>query len=428
MPGKQNPLSSALESNFTYAATTPAAIPDKYRAQASKYPFRQAASRLALVILCPLLVALSGCAWPMYRNGATRTGRSAIDTSSNTGTLQWSFNFGLGQNVFPYGPVVGYTSLSGGIFVGDLLGNIYSISKGGTLAWTYSTGAVAATPNAVGIDGSVYAVQSGAGGTLFAVSSAGVPEWTFAPPGGLSTADLAIARDGTIYVGNLCGVLYALNPNGSIKWKYSGFSKDCNLYTPTTSPAVGADGTIYAGVPGVLFALTSGGTFLWDSNAFAGKPAVAPSGLIYVLSEDYLHIYALNSVGVLQWQVTTAFGQEFSLPAIAPDSSFYVGTAGAGLWAVDSTGTVKWQTSPNGQAYFFAPPTIGGDGTIYVAYNSLFAVNPDSTLKWSTPLCKGEEGVVAGSDEPVIGLDGTIYMVLDLYAGDVPPCPLEAFH
>jgi hypothetical protein len=41
-------------------------------------------------------------------------------------------------------------------------------------------------------------------------------------------------------------------------------------------------------------------------------------------------------------------------------------------------------------------------------------------------LCGGE-GVYAGLDEPEIGLNGTIYMILDGYtSGEQAPCSLQA--
>jgi outer membrane protein assembly factor BamB len=368
----------------------------------------------------------------MYRQGQTRTGHSGIDTSSNAGTLQWSLNLGWGQNQFPFGPLIGFTpsNSSGGIFMGDLFGNLYSISTNGTVAWSLPLpGGIGATPSAIGVDGTVYAAQSG--GSLFAVGSDGVLKWTYSPPGGLSRTDLNIASDGTIYTGNQCGVFYALNPDGTVKWTFSAFQRDCSFYTTEISPAIGSDGTIYGGVNygtqgGVLFALSSSGTLLWKSTSFIGTPAIAPSGNIYVLSLDREHLYVLNSGGILLWQVNAPYQQEFTLPAIASDNTAYVGTAGAGLWAIDSTGFTKWKATPGGNTYFFAPATIGGDGTIYVAYTSLLAVNPDSSLKWSTNLCSGIGGY-AGSDEPVIGGDGTIYMILD-GPGTNGPCPLQAFH
>ena len=310
----------------------------------------------------------------------------------------------------------------------------------GGIAWTIALGVVNGVgvfPNAVGLDGTVYVTRPA--GSLYAVSRTGTLKRTFSPPGGLGLANLAIATDcttprgceSTIYAFRFWGVLYALNSDGSVKWMYGALQRDCGGCTITFSPAIGANVTIYGGVSyseggGALFALSSGGTLLWSSSLYNGTPAVDPnSGMIYVQSDDLNHLYALNSNGFLQWKVDVS--SSFTLPAIGSDGTVYVGTYGFGLWAINPNGTIKWQVSPGGASYFLAPPIIGGDGTIYIATNSvsLLAINPDSTLKWSTKLCSGAGGD-PGVDEPVIALDGTIYMILQ--DGPNGPCPLEAFH
>ena len=54
----------------------------------------------------------------------------------------------------------------------------------------------------------------------------------------------SIDSEGTIYL--VCsGMLYALNPNGTEKWNYTPDYRD----TIGTSPAIGADGTIYIEFP-----------------------------------------------------------------------------------------------------------------------------------------------------------------------------------
>jgi len=54
----------------------------------------------------------------------------------------------------------------------------------------------------------------------------------------------AIGSDGTIYVGTYSnnGQLYAVNPNGTLKWKTDFIGE--SIYA---SPAIGSDGTIYVG-------------------------------------------------------------------------------------------------------------------------------------------------------------------------------------
>jgi outer membrane protein assembly factor BamB len=51
----------------------------------------------------------------------------------------------------------------------------------------------------------------------------------------------AVGANGTIYVGSLDRNVYALNPDGTQKWKFVTGG------TVGSSPAVGADGTIYIG-------------------------------------------------------------------------------------------------------------------------------------------------------------------------------------
>jgi hypothetical protein len=431
------------EKNYGWRRTYMKAIQRMFRTLASKRRSRLTAAQPALLAVCSLLLLLTGCEWPMYRQGPGRTGQSGVNTSSNAGKLQWSYSNGLGQNQVPYGPVIGATSSTGGIYLGDEFGTVYSVTTSGKLAWSTPTGGIGATPSAVGMDLSVYAMQIG--GSLYDVTSTGV-NWTFSPPNGLSPANLATANDGsgTIYTGNQCGVFYALNPNGTTKWAYSGFAKDCdtgNAGAPTISPAVGPDGTIYSGVNygfnagGVLFALSPSGSLLWSSKTYAGTPAVSDNGTIYVLGLGGGQLYALNSSGTLQWQVNAPNGGEFTLPAIASDGSIYVGTAGEGLMRISAAGAVIWNTTPAGISYFFSPATIGGDGTVYIVGDAnngaatLLAVNPSSTVKWSNSnLCDSASGVFDADDEPVIGFDGTIYLILDGFAGDVASCPLQAFH
>jgi outer membrane protein assembly factor BamB len=51
----------------------------------------------------------------------------------------------------------------------------------------------------------------------------------------------AVGGDGTIYVGSADGQLYAINPDGSLKWSFPTVS------SVISSPAIGGDGTIYVG-------------------------------------------------------------------------------------------------------------------------------------------------------------------------------------
>src|SRR5208337_4114657 len=70
----------------------------------------------------------------------------------------------------------------------------------------------------------------------------------------------AVGADGTIYVGSEDHNLYAINPDGNLKWT---FATGGGLYS---SPALGADGTIYVGSwspDDNVYAINPDGTQKW---------------------------------------------------------------------------------------------------------------------------------------------------------------------
>jgi outer membrane protein assembly factor BamB len=121
------------------------------------------------------------------------------------------------------------------------------------------------------------------------------------------------------------GLLYALNPDGTLKWVYDPGPADCPLEktwcygTIETSPAVGPDGTIYIGRgDGVLRAVNPNGTLKWTFETIPntkgrgqiiGSPAVSEDGVIYfgtianLLGAGYGNnvFYAINPDGTLKW-------------------------------------------------------------------------------------------------------------------------------
>jgi len=69
----------------------------------------------------------------------------------------------------------------------------------------------------------------------------GTQKWAFATGSGVFSSP-AIGADGTIYVGSYDFNLYAINPDGTQKWAFPTGGMPV-----ASSPAIGADGTIYVG-------------------------------------------------------------------------------------------------------------------------------------------------------------------------------------
>ena len=101
----------------------------------------------------------------------------------------------------------------------------------------------------------------------------------------------SIASDGTIYVGGK--YLYAINPNGTIKWS---FNLGSNRHIHQSSPAISSDGTIYVGTN---IGETSGG-----------------------------HIIAINPNGTERWREKIADEWVESSPCIGKDGTVYIGSMG----------------------------------------------------------------------------------------------------
>ena len=270
-------------------------------------------------------------------------------------------------------------------------------------------------------------------------------KWKFETYNSISSSGPAIASDGTVYIGSEDYNLYAINPDGTLKWKYNtgsyirssptidsdgtvyiatyaGFftinsdgalkwSNDYFLGDDVTSAVIGEDGTIYIGSSRGLYAFNpDDGSVKWvfsDTRFERADPSIGPDGTIYIGSYDTNYLYAINPDGTLKWKFETNYFIHSS-PAIGEDGTIYVGSNDDYLYAINPDGTLKWKFETGDDIQ--TSPIIGEDGTIYVgSYDGyLYALNPDGTLKWNFKI-----SWIYNS--PVIGSDGTIYVGASRY-------------
>jgi outer membrane protein assembly factor BamB len=184
---------------------------------------------------------------------------------------------------------------------------------------------------------------------------------------------IVIGGDDSIYLADYHGINYllALTPDGGIKWQSS---------VPGSSPAIGADGTIYlAGIQGRLYALHPDGSIKWEfyvgqKETSLKSPVIGPDGTIYVGSEDqffsqaqYNKLYALNPDGSMKWEFQTPHGID-QPPAIGADGKIYLAAQGLSyngkLYGLYPDGSMEWEFTSEG--FIYTAPTIGNDGSVYV--------------------------------------------------------------
>jgi outer membrane protein assembly factor BamB len=226
-----------------------------------------------------------------------------------------------------------------------------------------------------------------------------------ADSGGTMSSSPAIGPDGTIYVGSADSSLYAVNPDGTVKWRYAAFAN------VQSAPAIAPEGTVYFGSDrNCVCALNPDGTLKWSystGGSVRSSPAISADGTVYVGSTDH-RLYAFDPTGTVKWSYLTG-STVSSSPAISADGTIHVGSYDHHLYALNPDSTLRWRYD-FGENINYASASIGADGTVYCGadrndwFQSFYALNPDSTLKWACSV----EGDVRSS--PAIAGDGTIYV------------------
>jgi len=213
-------------------------------------------------------------------------------------------------------------------------------------------------------------------------------------------AGLAVGRDGTLYVGDLDGVMHAFSPGGTERWvRATGDAV-------RTTPAVAADGTLYFGSDdGKLYAVSADGTALWDyrTGGFVrGSAAITADGTVLFGSSDN-KAYALNPDGSKRWHFQTSGAVE-GAPAVAADGRILVASFDTYLYSLDSDGQESWSYRAGG--FIRSSPAVGGDGTAYFGASNRYvhAVDKDGVRVWQVETA----GAIVGSG--AVGADGTFYI------------------
>ncbi len=264
----------------------------------------------------------------------------------NNGTQKWFYDattqdsYSLSAGSYP---VIGS---DGTIYVATYsstkMGLLYAFDPDGTVKWGLNTpndggGGIRSSP-AIGHDGTIYVCTGSSTstyiGTLYALDPAAyaldptgaTPKWTYTlPSGNVNGNSPAIGADGTIYLITRNGFVYAINPNGTLKWSYNTTTSSGN-----GGIAVASDGTIYAAFGSTLYAL--------DPAEFASNPDTATPKWTYIL------------------------GTVSMAPTFGADGTIYIGD-NSKMYAIDPDGNLKWSYYTGGTAQHTA--VISADRTLY---------------------------------------------------------------
>jgi outer membrane protein assembly factor BamB len=333
--------------------------------------------------------------WPMSRFDAQGTAKSPY-TGPDEPAIKWKFGTGYFVNSAPA------IAEDGTIYVASRDDHLYAINPDGSEKWAVEMGFASPNPYlapAIGEDGTIYITTYG-DGILHALHPADGHEiWNVTI--GCHICNPVIGDDGTIYLVRIRKGLYAINPDGSIKWQISAYLNMNIALSPDS-------GTVYLRTGSRKFAAVNAadGSIVWEIEVPLGYEylAVGPDGTIYAAAYRD-HLVALEPIsGTQKWDVDIE--STLGPPAIdAGRSTVYVFTGNDFLSAITFSGTLKWKLAIGDAWHLDSAPIIGADGTVYVSTDGvgvLYAVDPDTgELKWS---------ISGGNYAPAMGADGTIYL------------------
>lgn len=301
-------------------------------------------------------------------NGILYVGGDSLRAVSPAGTVLWTVPGTVSQTpAIGRGAVYAVTSIS-----------LNAHALDGGLLWSAAVGGVAG-PN-LGVDGTIYI--SGTASRVGAYHPDGGGRWNV--DGGMGgppvLAAPAVGADGTIYgapVGSGSAQAY-LPANGAVKWSASASSPF------QSSPVAGANGMSFfpAGFT-VVAALPDGGVAWTFSSpptgdggvAMATSPAVGADGTVYIAGGNDGTLHARDPLtGVEKWSVVV--GGSLGPPIIDGEGTIYLGSSTGHLVGVRQDRSEKLRLAIG--VGLRSPLTLGPDGRLYVVADDgkLYAVGP----------------------------------------------------
>jgi len=373
--------------------------------------------------------------WAGYAGGGPEDNEDAFTGPHLLNDVLWTVSAGS--------PLSGAPSLlhstpaidwQGNLYFGSFDGFLRAVSPAGVTLWKYDAGGAILTSPA--LYGDILSIYIASEGQVVAVSIlSGVQVWNNTLTSQGDNSGSPVVNNGTLYIALSSGTLAALSAtDGSVLWSYSS-TVSGNF--PQFSPAVDEDGNVYVvDTGGNLYAFAPDGTSIYEGVNVAN----IASGVTYFDG----NLYMGDNFGTL-YQVSAATGSmnaqnidcqsmfynfynkyyEYYSWQLGVDTNrgvLYGSCNGNGLFAVYAS-TMKSDWSA-GTVTASSATLVGGDGTVYVVDYSgvLFALSPEGSILGSFAT-----GIVSNSDvsSPVIGPSGSLYLAYDkLYAiGDGSPSP-----
>lgn len=305
----------------------------------------------------------------------------------------------------------------GMILFGSHDGNLYALNKDGSYAWNYAAyKEIFSKPT---VDESNQRIYFGSESAIIhCINFSGQKIWTF--PSGERIKSDVLLHDGIVYFSSYDHYLYALNAaNGALTWTFPPKKKPDEPQTEDivagefaySSPVASNDVIFVGNLDGHLYAVNLDGTLKWKFKAEKGVTStpLVDNGIVYFGSKDG-NLYAVSEAsGEKKWAFKT--GDFINSSPKIYQGILYFGSDDKKFYALDAkTGEKKWDFQ--GRAAFISYPAFyknlvfisgtEGDNTVYAidinTHKVFWQHETDGGIE-SDPVVEGDMLYVTSADK-----------------------------
>lgn len=338
----------------------------------------------------PISLASSHC--PKFRVDLADTGRSGVKGPDSFKVI-WRFKSG---GKIARSPVV---DESGNIYFGASDSMFYSLSSDGNLRWKVKLDEWVDSAAALASDGSVYVGCDD--GNLAAISKEGKILWKYYLHAEISSSP-AIAN-GLVYAGSEDGILYGLDSAGKEQVKFKAKNRIL-----VSSPLVTGGGEVIIGAEDHnVYAINPDGSLKWKyltdtEEAFTSPPMADSNGNIYLATPDK-KIISLDFGGQKRWE-TGVHEEIFAPMALDSDNNIYAVALDGVLLSYGPGRKLRWKKWVDRKTA--GGPIIDSSSRLYICgEKSVYLYDRDGGKKTSFSL-DSKTGII--TTQPVITAEGKI--------------------